>query len=306
LGAGVTAAQDSHNSASPIQASLDREGVPGTTGISQAGGTHRQYQAGTVTGARGWSRGLGRAQISTPPPLLQAGTPPPGTPKGPLLGAAWHSPVRDTLGPFSCRPSWVRSVERKGQYGLEEGASAGCTHSCPIRFPEFYSHANCPAAEADKGLAWLPGKPKGKGAVSRDLGSVGLMQNSGWRSPWVLRPGASPHVHLSGRSSPVLGYLGLHLSRSRVWVLTMGHLDSHRGRAIGAGRAGLGQGCLSHPLPRFLTLDSSFTPNLSLSESRLSSVSCDQSCNKRKHNLCAGLGPCFPCPRNSVPVAGTT
>lgn len=37
----------------------------------------------------------------TPIPLPQAGIQTPITPKAPLLGAAWHSPVRDTLDSFS-------------------------------------------------------------------------------------------------------------------------------------------------------------------------------------------------------------
>lgn len=51
--------------------------------------------------------------MAHPLPLPQAGIQTAGTPKAPLLGAAWHGPVRDTLGPFSLQtgPSEVTGEE---------------------------------------------------------------------------------------------------------------------------------------------------------------------------------------------------
>ena len=74
----------------------------------EPGPAHRQGQAGSVAGAEA----LGRRTVEwpVPSPLPQAGIPAPGTPKAPLLGAAWHSPVRNTLGPFSCGLGGVRSA----------------------------------------------------------------------------------------------------------------------------------------------------------------------------------------------------
>lgn len=79
----------------------------------ELGLAHRHCWAGGVAGAEAMGRRA--AEWPVPSPLPRAGIPAPGVPKAPLLGAAWHSPVRHTLSPFSCRPGWVRSAGRKGQ-----------------------------------------------------------------------------------------------------------------------------------------------------------------------------------------------
>lgn len=94
-------------------------------------------------GAEAWED----SRATNPLPLPQAGIQTPIAPKPPLLGAAWHSPVRDTLDPFS---PWARLSEVSGEEGsvwAEERARTHCTHSCPLRFSEFSSHADSPEGQ---------------------------------------------------------------------------------------------------------------------------------------------------------------
>lgn len=118
------------------------EGCPEqrVTGRSQAqtAGPGRAVWMRQEAGAEAW----GDSRATNPLPLPQAGIQTPTTAKPPLLGAAWHSPVRDTLAPFSL---WDRRSEVRGEEGsawTEERAH--CTHSCPLRFSEFCSHADSP------------------------------------------------------------------------------------------------------------------------------------------------------------------
>lgn len=55
----------------------------------------------------GQAEAVGRTTLDrpVPSPLPLAGIPAPGTPKAPLLGAAWHGPAQDTVGSFSCQPA---------------------------------------------------------------------------------------------------------------------------------------------------------------------------------------------------------
>lgn len=162
-------AQESHDSESYTQASLWvawAQGYPShrdKSGQRQQGLeldlTHRRHQAGSVAAAAGgWCRGWdGPEQPAPSCPSIPA----PGTPKAPLLGAAWHSPVRDTLGPFSL---WARLGEvssRKGQCRLRRKGPrlAAPTHAL-LDSPD---SVPTPTAQKAEGVGTEPGSQESPG-----------------------------------------------------------------------------------------------------------------------------------------------
>lgn len=157
--------EQSHRSQSASRHISDqpRGRVLRATGIGQAqmAGSGRQFwmrrEAGTE--AREDTR------VAHPPPLPQAGIQTPATPKAPLLGAAWHSPVRDTLGPFSLQ---ARLSEVSGEEGSVWAARNGPGLIVPTHAPSD-SLNSAPTLIAQKANTGAAGRTQGKGAALRDI-----------------------------------------------------------------------------------------------------------------------------------------
>lgn len=155
---------------------------------------HRQGQAGSMAEAKPME---GRApEQPVPSPLPQAGIPAPGAPKAPLSDAAWHSPARSTLGPFSCRPGWVRSAGKKGQ---PRRKGQGCrAHSCPPCPRDSLNSAPTPTAlraQGDRAGPRMPGAPWRWGLLpgNADLHAEQDLGGGRWAlSLGVPRPGSPP------------------------------------------------------------------------------------------------------------------
>lgn len=211
----------SHRSQSPSRPAW--ETVPRATGRRKPSPDSRAWKAVWMRREPG-SKAWGDSRATNPLPLPQAGIQTPITPKPPLLRAAWHSPVRDTLGPFSL---WDRLSEVTGEEGslwAEKRSRTHCTHSCPLRFSEFCSHADSPEG---RGLSCWEGPREGSSPQGlRDSGNVGLVPNSQKSLTRPCVPRLRPEANLSGCLVETPGSLGPQLSQSRFRVLTVDYRAS--------------------------------------------------------------------------------
>lgn len=175
--------------------------------------------AGSVAGVGGSCRGLGRAPEHPPPPWH----PSPGTPKAPLLGAAWHSPVRDTLGPFSLKARLGEVSRQEGSVWVWEEGPGWLHPLVPQQIPQILLPRQRPGGQGRPGLG--PAARRARSPRER-----WLTLTLGW-GPRLLCLASHLQPHLSGRSLPLWG-LRAHLSLSKRRGPGRGHRASHRGRSL--------------------------------------------------------------------------